>query len=211
MAILAWHQTPLATNRPSPAMIHMGRTLRDMTSFQVKQSRANWDDVRQWKEAGRMEEKNKYDQRARSKPLEPLRVGQKVFAWHTEKWERGVINEANNETRSYKIRLLSGTTISRNRILLRPDNTQHSEFRPLAKIQHPVQPFLQKPSRPILLQQLRRPDIPAPAPRPQPPSSRPDESLRVQPSSIPRGPEDPYRTRTGRTVKRPAFLSDFIT
>ncbi len=126
MAILAWHQTPLAQGRPSPAEIHLGRNVRDGLSWRVEQARVDWDDVRLWR-LDRNEKAKKYYDRG-SKPLSELITGQEILVWNheTKKWSEGVVLKQLERPRSYLIRTKEGAELERNRRDLKPYSAWHS-------------------------------------------------------------------------------------
>jgi hypothetical protein len=126
MAILAWHQTPMAEGRPSPAEVHLGRNVRDGLSWRVEQSCVDWNDVWAWREARNAKAKKYYD--VGSWPLAELEKGQKVFVWDTvaKSWMKGVVLKRLERPRSYRVQLVTGACIERNRRDLKPDNSWHS-------------------------------------------------------------------------------------
>ncbi len=127
LAILAWHQTPLAQGRPSPAEIHLGRNVRDGLSWRVEQAKVDWQDVRLWKEAKNAKAKSFYDRGARE--MSSLEPQQKVWVWSNgeKQWKSGVILEKLARPRSYLVRMSDGSELERNRRDLKPDNTWHSK------------------------------------------------------------------------------------
>ncbi len=125
-AILAWRQTPMAEGRPSPAEIHMGRSLRDELSWKVQQRIVCWEDVKCWKVARNLVAKGQYDKRARN--LNEFVAGEKVLVWNerSKLWEQGTVKKKLDRPRSYLISLESGSEIERNRRDLKPNKTCHS-------------------------------------------------------------------------------------
>ncbi len=126
-AILAWHQTPMAEGRPSPAEIHMGRSLRDELSWKVQQRIVCWEDVKCWKTARNMIAKEHYDKGARN--LNEFEAGTKVLVWNdrSKLWDQGTVKKKLDRPRSYLICLESGSEIERNRRDLKLDRTCHSK------------------------------------------------------------------------------------
>ncbi len=125
-AILAWHQTPLAQGRPSPAEIHLGRNVRDGLSWRVEQARIDWQDVRLWREARNAGAKKFYDRGSRA--LAELAEDQKVWVWteNEKRWKEGVVLQKLTRPRSYLVKMADGSEIERNRRDLKPDATWHS-------------------------------------------------------------------------------------
>jgi hypothetical protein len=126
-AILAWHQTPVAQGRPSPAEIHLGRNVRDGLSWKVEQSMVEWDDVRKWREDRNREAKRFYDHGARK--LGDLDQGELVWVWNgiDKIWEEGKIVSKLDRPRSFEVELKNGSRIERNRRDLKRDLTWHSK------------------------------------------------------------------------------------
>jgi hypothetical protein len=124
-SILAWHQTPLAPGRPTPAQLHLGRNLRDELNLQVVKADVDWARIQEWKQAQKATNAETYDKRARE--LAPLRPGQKVFVQIHGKRRRGEILEVAKRPRSYILRMTdTGSKLERNRIHLREDRTGHA-------------------------------------------------------------------------------------
>ncbi len=127
MAILAWHQTPVAQGRPSPADIHLGRNVRDGISWKVEQSRVEWEDVQKWREAHNKEAKQYHDRGARI--LEDLEQGELVWVWNgaDKAWEEGKVVGKLDRPRSFEVELKNGSRIERNRRDLKRDISWHSK------------------------------------------------------------------------------------
>lgn len=126
MAVLAWHQTPLAQGRPSPSEIHLGRNVRDGLAWRVDQVKVDWNDVRLWREQRNRAAKNLYDRGTRQ--LVDLQNDQKIWVWMEDerKWKAGMVVKKLNRPRSYLVRLEDGSEIERNRKELKPDLSWHS-------------------------------------------------------------------------------------
>jgi anti-sigma28 factor (negative regulator of flagellin synthesis) len=125
-AILAWHQTPVAEGRPSPAEIHLGRNVRDDLTWRVEQTTVDWEEVRIWRESRNAKAKKYYDSGAR--PLADLEPQEKVFIWDNvlKSWIKGVVLEKLSRPRSYRVQTAEGAVIERNRRDLKPDRSWHS-------------------------------------------------------------------------------------
>ncbi len=118
LAILSWVQTPIAIGRPSPAQLHMGRNLRDDLNAQVVQYQHAWEDVREWRQASKLDEAVFFD--CKSRELKPLNVGDEVFALCRNEWRMGRIVALAERPRAYVVRLHNtGRTLERNRTFLR--------------------------------------------------------------------------------------------
>lgn len=115
LAILAWHQTPVAQGRPSPAEIHLGRNVRDGISWKVEQSIVEWEDVQKWREYRNNEAKHYYDRGARI--LGDLERGDLVWVWNgiEKSWEEGRVVAKLDHPRSFEVKLKNGSRIGRNR------------------------------------------------------------------------------------------------
>jgi hypothetical protein len=121
-AILAWHQTPLASGRPTPAQIHLGRNLRDEIQTRVEKVNVSWEDVQSWKQEQKESNAKIYDKRA--KPLPDIDVGSRVFVQVHGKWRRALVEQKAERPRSYILKLFdTGARIERNRVHVRLDKT----------------------------------------------------------------------------------------
>jgi transposase InsO family protein len=117
-AFLAMNQTPIASGRPSPAEIHLGRNVRDELHGKISPSQVDWEEMKLWKEELQMNNKTLYDRNARD--LAELKSGDQVRVWHNEKWNKGVVKEKSKERpRSYKVELEEGRCLERNRVKIR--------------------------------------------------------------------------------------------
>jgi hypothetical protein len=126
MAILRWHQTPLADGRPSPAEIHLGRNVRDGLSWKVEQVQVDWKDVRHWRESRNRMAKEFYDRTA--KPMKELEPGQQIYVWNGQdrKWESGRVLKKLDRPRSYLLKTDTGSMIEQNRKDIKPNESWHS-------------------------------------------------------------------------------------
>jgi transposase InsO family protein len=88
-ALLAMRMTPIAPGRPSPAELHLGRTLRGEWTQKVNQATVDWKDMREWKMTLAAERGQHFNRGTR--PLPDLQVGQHVWVWHNGKWVRGKV------------------------------------------------------------------------------------------------------------------------
>ena len=88
-SLLAWHQTPIAPGRPSPAQIHLGRNLRDDLHWDVHQSKIDWGEVRRWKEKKNEKAKHYFDRGTRK--LDKLTPNQNFFVWFKDEWKDGIV------------------------------------------------------------------------------------------------------------------------
>ncbi len=121
-ATLAWHQTPIAPGRPTPAQLHLGRNLRDEVTLQVSKTDVDWKQIQCWKMAQKECFAKTYDRTTRD--LKPLKPGDRVFVQIHGKWRRAQILEYASRPRSYKLRMSdTGAKLERNRIHLREDRT----------------------------------------------------------------------------------------
>ncbi len=127
LAILSWHQTPVAPGRPSPAEIHLGRNVRDGLTWRVEQSMVEWKDVQQWRELRNQEAKKHYNRGSRI--LTELSTQEAVWVWNggEKKWESGIVLEKLDRPRAYLVELKDGSRIERNRRDLKPDRSWHSK------------------------------------------------------------------------------------
>lgn len=117
-ALLAMRQTPVAPGRPSPAELHLGRTLRGELTAKVEQTVVDWAEMKEWKMAVAAERGKQFNKGTR--PLPELAVGEQVWVWHGQRWIRGVISRVMQRPRSYEVLLSgSGQRIQRNRQLIR--------------------------------------------------------------------------------------------
>jgi hypothetical protein len=125
-AILAWHQTPISTGRPTPAQLHLGQNVRDEVQTRVEPCSISWDDVRLWRTAVKKANAQTYDRKSRELPELP--VGEKVFVLVHGKWRRAVIEQKANRPRSYVLKMNdTGNRIERNRVHIRIDKTKKIE------------------------------------------------------------------------------------
>ncbi len=125
-AILAWHQTPIASGRPTPAQIHLGRNLRDEIQTRVEQNNVCWDDVQKWRSFMKASNAKIYDKTA--KELADIPLGSKVFVQVHGKWRRATLEQKAERPRSYVLKLSdTGARIERNRVHVRVDKTNSSE------------------------------------------------------------------------------------
>ncbi len=122
-AILAWHQTPIASGRPTPAQLHLGRNVRDEITNKIKKSQVNWDEVQLWKQSQKSEQAAAYNKRA--KDLPELQIGDPVFVSMHGQWLRGIIEQYADRPRSFRIKMSdTGARVERNRVHLRLDKTK---------------------------------------------------------------------------------------
>jgi transposase InsO family protein len=149
MALLAFHQTPVAPGRPSPAQLHYGRNLRDELHPKVQQANIGWTEVREWKMAVAAERKTQFDRGTR--PLPPLKNGDLVLVRHNDSWQRGWVVQCLDRPRSYIVKLeKSGQQLQRNRHLLRL--VDQSSGKPCAKEANPDKFFQARtPRAPVRL------------------------------------------------------------
>jgi hypothetical protein len=126
-AFLALNQTPLAPGRPSPAELHFGRNLRDEMHGKVVQCQNDWSQIREWKDAQKIQNKEKYDRHA--KELSELEVGQAVLVQGKNGWREATISgKVETRPRSYRLRMNdTGKDLERNRIALRPIRGEANE------------------------------------------------------------------------------------
>ncbi len=143
LAILAWHQTPMAPGRPSPAEIHLGRNVRDGLSWWVDQAKVDWNDVQLWREERNGKAKVHYDKGTRA--LKELQPGDEVFIWHGEakRWKEGRVVQKLQRPQSYLIRTADGSEIERNRRDIKPNRSWHSK----ADVTYPIGVFQDCPDR----------------------------------------------------------------
>jgi transposase InsO family protein len=146
-AVLALMQTPVATGKPTPAQLHMGRTLRDQLHPDVSQAGLSWQNHVQWKQDRACKEKEYYDRGTRA--LGELQPGDLVQVWHREQWQRGEITKKMSRPRSYEV-LIHGTgrRIERNRAQIRVLDAQTRQ--PCVKRSRPFSFFQQRTTLPVL-------------------------------------------------------------
>jgi hypothetical protein len=121
-AILTWHQTPIATGRPTPAQLHLGRNVRDEVQTRIEPCTVSWQDVKQWRTAKKESDAQVYDRRSRDLPV--LNVGDRIFVSVHGKWRRGIVESKAQRPRSYILRMNdTGSRIERNRVHIRLDKT----------------------------------------------------------------------------------------
>ncbi len=124
-AILAWHQTPISTGRPTPAQLHLGRNVRDEVQTRVVPSSISWEDVKQWRTAVKAANARTYDRKSRELP--EIAAGERVFVSVHGKWQRAVVLGHASRPQSYILQMNdTGARIERNRVHLRLDKTKGS-------------------------------------------------------------------------------------
>jgi hypothetical protein len=124
-AILAWHQTPIAPGRPSPAQIHLGRNVRDELHWNVQQACVQWGEVKTWKEEKQLRAKQDFDKGTRV--LKSLDEGQEVFVRIDDEWKEGKIVKQLDRPRSYEVEMQNGRRLERNRVKIKPNESRHSK------------------------------------------------------------------------------------
>ncbi len=170
-AILAMHQTPVAPGRPSPAQLHFGRNLRDELHPTVVQTKVEWGEVREWKQAVAHERKKQFDRGTRE--LRELKVGELVLVRHQERWERAKVTKILARPRSYAVRVLAtNRELERNRHLIReidPESTNPA----LTKVNPSVLLQPRRPQLPLRLLMVPVPPVGAASTAPDPASRTP--------------------------------------
>ena len=189
LALLALRSTPGTDNSPSPAFKLMNRHLRTtLPSVKTEKTSPPLTNPLKVKESHDKHVKN----------LQPIKEGQFVRIREGKSWSiKGKVTERADQPRSYVVKTENNSTVRRNRrdLLSTPEQFKLSSSLPDYEIELPSE------ATPQVLQ-------PAPSAAISMPSAHPP-SLVEQPC-VRTNSEWCQRTRSGRVVKPPAHLKDFI-
>ena len=148
----------------------------------------------------------KYYHDRNAQDLSPLATGQhvRIQDQRTKKWFPGTASCKRPEPRSYEVQTQNGSTLRCNRCHLRPAGAQHIEMGPTDE--NTVSEA--HPSVPESAEALHTTPTPSPPSGATAASVRPTQtSMETTRSNSNQSPE-PYRTRSGRTVTRPARFAE---
>jgi len=128
LALLDYRNTEITDLRLSPAQIFYGRRLKTKlptTTPLLKEN--NTQDIRRKLKERQNKQKHYYDKQ--SKPLEPLKNGQKVLIHDGEKWSKSAtVKRKHRSPRSYVVQTSNGRFYRRNRRHLRPTNSHRNQL-----------------------------------------------------------------------------------
>lgn len=128
--VLLNYRTTSKNGLPSPAELMMGRRLRNKLLVHPEKLEPTYPTASAKLQLRKNQIKQKMYADKSTKRLSDLFVGDRI--WFQKKkqspWTRGVILEANNQHRSYKIKALEGREFIRNRVYIRRDSSKSTFF-----------------------------------------------------------------------------------
>ena len=182
-----YRSTPLACGK-SPAELLMNRRIRSnlpISKTLLQPVPVNTQNIREQKQNAKVKQKLYYDQRARSLPELTVHQKVRVKSPHDDHWaKQGTIIKV--QGRTYTIKMDDGGITRRNRRHLRRVESSQSNID-------------------------NDPDNGDPPPQQQ---EKPQQSLHLQNNVKPHAnqiPPDQRTTRSGRVIKKPDYLKDFIS
>ena len=118
LALLTIRATPVSNTIPSPGELMMNRKLKTLLPTRLETGN---DNTKQELEKRKDQQKQYYDQRARTYHLPPLYSGQdiRVFDKTSKTWSQGTVTNECPEPRSYMVKTATGQDLRRNRRHLR--------------------------------------------------------------------------------------------
>ncbi len=183
LALLNLRTTPIDHKLPSPSEMLNTRKLRGTLPVRIRDSSKERENRIERLEERQEIQKRYHDRSTRDLP--ELQPGQEVLIKGTDHWKSGVILDKREEPRSYSVQTNSGV-LRRNRVHLRPKGVKKVTFQDVPQQDRPS-PELERDPDPVYPDPVHIDD-----------ESR--ESTVV---------EQPYQTRSGRSVKTPArYLND---
>ena len=193
LALLALRTTPGTDNSPSPAFRLMNRHLRTPLPY-----------LKTEKESPPLPRSSKVKEHhdKHSKMLEPLKDGQTIRVREGKSWSvKGQVKEKAKQPRSYIVKTEKGSTIRRNRrdILKTAEQFEPNSL-PEYEIELPTtQPQSAQPQSTQVVSNS-----------PSTSAEQPSFSLNQPPAQTSASGEQCYKTRSGRTVKPPSHLKDYV-
>ena len=183
-ALLNYRNTPLEGIGLSPAQLLMGRRLKTTLPTHTDLLKKHGaQEVKEHFQKRKLQEKVYYDKRS-GKELPPLNNGEKVTLQHGNKWVPATVISKHHTPRSYIVQTQEGQKYRRNR-------------RHLNK----CRPLKDKPTASVHDQRKASPNI----------HTSKDNKVPVPTTeaSPPQVQKPPVRTRSGRLVRKPAYLKDY--
>lgn len=123
--VLLNYRTTSKNGLPSPAELMMGRRLRNRLPVHPQKLEPTYPIASAKLQLQKNQKKQKAHADKSTKRLSDLSVGDKI--WFQKKkqshWSKGIILEANNSHRSYKIKSVDGSEYVRNRVYIRNDSS----------------------------------------------------------------------------------------
>ena len=200
MSMLCLRSTPIDSQLPSPAELLYQRKLQANLPVRVDNRIPDRDKVAQRLTERQQSMKHYYDRNAHD--LSPLTTGQPVRIQDqaSKKWLPGTVSCTRPEPRSYEVKTQSGSILRRNRRHLRPANTGQPV------ISSEDEPAITESDDPVVEPSH---DIPKSTKAPHTVVSSPTRDVGLTPGS-PGASANPgtYRTRSGRTIIRPARFTE---
>lgn len=202
--MLCLRSTPIDSQLPSPAELLYQRKLKSNLPIRIENQMPNRDQISQRLIERQQSMKYYHDRNAQD--LSPLATGQhvRIQDQRTKKWFPGTVSCKRPEPRSYEVQTQNGSILRRNRCHLRPASAQHIEMGPTDE--NTVSEA--HPSVPESAEALHTTPTPSPPSGATAASVRPTQTpMETTRSNANQSPE-PYRTRSGRTVTRPARFAE---
>lgn len=203
LALLRWRTTPIDSVIPSPSELMFQRRCRDTLVSKSSYSHPQKDTIRGQLVKRQETQKDYHDRKAH--PLSSLYIGQDVTVLdaRSHRWQAArVIEKVDRE--SYLVIMGSGQILRRNRLHIRTIAPSNSSARPTPSAESPpLVRALPQPVTPVnVTSQQPRATATDPAPaRAERNPARAENNLEIP--SAPRTNTTAYKTRSGRTVKKP--------
>ncbi|KAK3085333.1 hypothetical protein FSP39_001659 [Pinctada imbricata] len=211
LALMAYRSTPISATGKSPSELLMGRRIRTTVPVSPKQLQPDWScltDVRNRDGIAKRRMRRNFNRSHGVQSLPPLIIGDRVRLktdkeknWH----ESGVVTSANYHNRSYEVKTQRGT-FRRNRRHIQFVGGEVQESLPIRAYDADVDTDRLPVSEPPATCKT----VPNNAKDVALPSNTPNI---CEPETTPEAvsQQSPVRTRSGREVKKPSYLSDYIT
>ncbi|XP_038073055.1 uncharacterized protein K02A2.6-like [Patiria miniata] len=198
LALLCLRTTPIDSALPSPAELLNGRKLKDNLPSKIRHNRHDKDDVYA-RLAQRQDKQKEYHDRDGMRKLSSLVPGQHVTVQdhHTGKWTPAVVKDACPEPRSFIVQTPTGQSLRRNRVHIR--NTE-----PMRKTLRFADPPVASVHTPSLNPHAPKSILRKTGSKSTDQKQHSDNNNSI--TNLPAVATEPYRTRSGRVVKKPQRL-----